>query len=1166
MYRQTSISIAAILLVVIMAAPTLAQFREIQRVNLQNFDIADAYGVATNHEDGLVYIMHLRQNTVVTFTEEFEEVGERLRLNGPQDIYGMDYNPADNTFWCADRMGNPRNIYHFDMDGEQLDVINPNNNANGVCYCSEDDHLYVACHAGGIVEMTIEGEILEVHNVGSLTAIDYYPPNGTLLVMDGGDNIFEYTLEGERVNQVQMGADIPGNGLGLDYDPWTRTLYTTWQNAGVQTWEDNYSALPEPEFDPENFEIVVPFGLEQEEVLTITNVGEEDSQLRYSIVDEGEGEVDWLEIDPLSGSLELDEAAEITLTVATIDLEPGDFERMVIVSTNNPEFMRFEIPFVITVIAGYGELRGTVTDAANDNPIEGAVVTVERFGFEAVSDGEGVYVFAEIPAWIYNLDIAAADYLPQHAEEVEVIEDETTVVGFDLLHSVCDLSIDVIDQSMQPNDELEIDFTLSNPGNGPLTWTLERDFGGGGNIEPWVYRGGFAAGDSVEDNRMGGIEFTGDNFYIGGGNSGADQNFVYIFDREGNYIDQFDQFAESRYGMRDLAWDGELLWGVDGNVVFGFTTDGQLQSELEAPVRSARSITWDRDRELLWISSVNTDIIGIDRNGEQVGVVDRPADTHIYGIAYFPEDTDGFNLYLFTGDGDYRQQVHKIDPESSESQLVGDLTDVEGARAGGLCITGLWDPYSWVFISMLDSPDIVGIWQLAPRTEWLQVDPVMGIVEPDGGTEITATLNTLGLPVEEQFEADIVFTHDGVDGVTMLPVRLEVTGVGGVSRRTLRFLLGWNMVSLNIDPTEHDVVELMQPLVDENLLALMKDSEGRFYNPEFGFNNIPGWNAAEGYQVKVEDNCDLTIEGEVIAWDAPIDLDEGWQIVSYYPRQAVDAIVALSGIVDNLFIAKDNLGHFYNVQFNFSNIGDLREGQAYQLKMNAEDRLVYTLEEGLFAGVEPNQHEPVHFGTPTPTGENMSVLVLEIQNPKSKIQNCELAAFNSSDLCVGVTALYGELPYGLAVWGDDPTTDEVDGLRDGEAFSLRMWQPGSDEEVDLEVESFISGSRLVYEADGFIALDAGVAVALPEEFYMQPAYPNPFNATTKVAFGLPEASPLTVKVYDLSGRYVTTLVSERFEAGHHEVAWDAADCVSGIYLVQIEAQGVVSVQKVTFMR
>jgi len=66
-------------------------------------------------------------------------------------------------------------------------------------------------------------------------------------------------------------------------------------------------------------------------------------------------------------------------------------------------------------------------------------------------------------------------------------------------------------------------------------------------------------------------------------------------------------------------------------------------------------------------------------------------------------------------------------------------------------------------------------------------------------------------------------------------------------------------------------------------------------------------------------------------------------MVSYLPRVAVDAVDALRNIVDQLEIAKDGRGCFYIPAWNFSNMGLMREGSGYLLKVDGDVNLVYSI-------------------------------------------------------------------------------------------------------------------------------------------------------------------------------------------------------------------------------
>ena len=96
-------------------------------------------------------------------------------------------------------------------------------------------------------------------------------------------------------------------------------------------------------------------------------------------------------------------------------------------------------------------------------------------------------------------------------------------------------------------------------------------------------------------------------------------------------------------------------------------------------------------------------------------------------------------------------------------------------------------------------------------------------------------------------------------------------------------------------------------------------------------------------------------------------------------------------------------------------------------------------------------------------------------------------------------------------------------------------------------------------------------VQLPKEFALNGNYPNPFNPTTTISFALPEASNVTLEVFDLMGRRVATLISGEVAAGMHEKIWDAhsdagAMVASGVYLYRLRAGAFVQVRRMVLMK
>jgi hypothetical protein len=88
----------------------------------------------------------------------------------------------------------------------------------------------------------------------------------------------------------------------------------------------------------------------------------------------------------------------------------------------------------------------------------------------------------------------------------------------------------------------------------------------------------------------------------------------------------------------------------------------------------------------------------------------------------------------------------------------------------------------------------------------------------------------------------------------------------------------------------------------------------------------------------------------------------------------------------------------------------------------------------------------------------------------------------------------------------------------------------------------------------------------PGRFALEPAYPNPFNPSTVIAFSLAETSAANLSVYDLAGRKVATLVDGMMERGTHSVTFDASQLASGLYVYTLTANGQAQTQKMVLTR
>lgn len=94
---------------------------------------------------------------------------------------------------------------------------------------------------------------------------------------------------------------------------------------------------------------------------------------------------------------------------------------------------------------------------------------------------------------------------------------------------------------------------------------------------------------------------------------------------------------------------------------------------------------------------------------------------------------------------------------------------------------------------------------------------------------------------------------------------------------------------------------------------------------------------------------------------------------------------------------------------------------------------------------------------------------------------------------------------------------------------------------------------------------------VPHQIMLDQNYPNPFNPTTTITFSLPEASHIILKLYNIIGREIKTLIDEPVSAGHQKVVWDGTDShgdlvSNGLYIYQLESKYGVMTKKMTVVK
>ncbi len=89
---------------------------------------------------------------------------------------------------------------------------------------------------------------------------------------------------------------------------------------------------------------------------------------------------------------------------------------------------------------------------------------------------------------------------------------------------------------------------------------------------------------------------------------------------------------------------------------------------------------------------------------------------------------------------------------------------------------------------------------------------------------------------------------------------------------------------------------------------------------------------------------------------------------------------------------------------------------------------------------------------------------------------------------------------------------------------------------------------------------------LPDKFELYANYPNPFNSSTTINFDLPISSRVIIDIYNILGQRVTRLADKPFQAGHHQINWNASSVASGVYFYRLSAGDKVFVKKMLLLK
>jgi len=235
---------------------------------------------------------------------------------------------------------------------------------------------------------------------------------------------------------------------------------------------------------------------------------------------------------------------------------------------------------------------------------------------------------------------------------------------------------------------------------------------------------------------------------------------------------------------------------------------------------------------------------------------------------------------------------------------------------------------------------------------------------------------------------------------------------------------------------------------------------------------------------------------------------------------------------------------------------------------------VFSLSTGIFAqnavlnSYQQKTMKTERFARPVNTGSNHTLLILGSAWETSPELGDEIAVYDSERNLVSSVAWRPEQEghSGMAIWGDDETTSEKEGMLNGETFSIVLFDKSEDIITELEVNVWEKGDN-VFSKDGISVISSiSTSTVIEQELELYQNVPNPVMDNTSISFYLPEDGDVRLTVSNTIGQEIMTLASDNYTKGMHTIQMDANTMTTGVYFYKLESNNKSITKQLTLVK
>ena len=378
----------------------------------------------------------------------------------------------------------------------------------------------------------------------------------------------------------------------------------------------------------------------------------------------------------------------------------------------------------------------------------------------------------------------------------------------------------------------------------------------------------------------------------------------------------------------------------------------------------------------------------------------------------------------------------------------------------------------------------------------------------------------------------------------------------------------WDMISTYIDSDE-DVVTIMSPII--NNFIIIKDASGLAYWPAIPVTTLDFMNTREAYAIKTWAPSEINVLGDFTqpeftsnSWQS------GWNYISYSRYWSNSVEIALSSVVSNIKLLKDDSGNIVWPELGISTIENMEAGEGYLLKLYNAQEFSYDSNSDFYpedwASGNNNSDFAQRFGIDLEYYQSISKTSsnMTIGFPKyalSAQESDELAVFDELGNVVGVSKLTVDNNY-VVVWGDDEDLVEKSGLLVGEKMSFQLWKKSSNELFDI-IPTWKEGDDL-FSLNGINIAESIIIEPAMNSSLTITCYPNPASDYINVELNVSDDTNSNIYLVDNLGK-VIYFSNYLLNSGVNRIVIPLDNVSKGIYYLEVSGNNFVERMKIDIL-